>query len=167
MTRRIDLAELRAWLDRRIDPATGMEIKFWPFGDGPEMSAELLRLVLAGTKTATADLLWHYEDLGEDPPRPGQLSVVTDWYGDPRAVLETTEVTVRPYDEVDAAFARDEGEGDRSLEYWRRVHWDYYARQCAGTTRVPDAKMPIVCERFRLLLRIEPGSLLRIPRGSS
>jgi uncharacterized protein YhfF len=37
-------------------------------------------------------------------------------------IVETTEVTLRMYNEVDAEFAREEGEGDLSLEYWREAH---------------------------------------------
>ena len=34
-------------------------------------------------------------------------------------VIETTEVTYRRFGDVDATFAYEEGEGDRSLDYWR------------------------------------------------
>ena len=27
---------------------------------------------------------------------------------------------------------RDEGEGDLSLDYWRRVHWDYFTKEAAA-----------------------------------
>jgi uncharacterized protein YhfF len=164
MPRDVSLGELRTWLASGSDPLTGLPLKCWPFGDGPEMSAELLDLVLQGRKTATADLLWHYEDAGEPPPRPGQLSVVTTWDGEPRALIETTAAPVVPYDRVTAEFARAEGEGDLSLEHWRRVHWDYYTRQLAGTPREPTPDMPVVCERFRLLREIPPGALERLPR---
>ena len=45
-----------------------------------------------------------------------------DGRGQPRCVIETTEVTYRRFGEVDAAFAYEEGEGDRSLAYWRNAH---------------------------------------------
>ncbi|MFY7802021.1 MAG: hypothetical protein ACOVQ7_01200 [Limnoraphis robusta] len=33
-----------------------------------------------------------------------------------------------PFDEVDAQFAYDEGLCDRTLEFWRREHWNYLWR---------------------------------------
>jgi hypothetical protein len=38
----------------------------------------------------------------------------------------------RRFDEVDADFARDEGEGDLSLAYWRQAHEAYLWRLLAG-----------------------------------
>jgi uncharacterized protein YhfF len=44
----------------------------------------------------------------------------------PLCVIETTEVKIQPYDKVDAQFAYEEGEGDRSQNqspsYLSRVH---------------------------------------------
>ena len=60
----------------------------------------------------------------------------------------TTEARVVPFDQVDADHARDEGEGDRSLEHWRVVHERYFAEHADGGF-LPD--MPVVLERFRVL----------------
>ncbi len=53
--------------------------------------------------------------------------------------------------EVDASFARDEGEGDLSLAYWRAAHERYFTRALPriGRSFAPD--MPLVCERFRVI----------------
>ena len=56
-----------------------------------------------------------------------------------------------PFNEVDAEFAFDEGEGDQSLDYWRTVHWDYFSRRCAKIGKEPSLEMPVNCERFELL----------------
>jgi uncharacterized protein YhfF len=66
-------------------------------------------------------------------------------------VVRTTELRVVPFNEVDAEFAFDEGEGDRSLDYWREVHWDYFSRRCAAIGKEPSTEMPVNCERFELL----------------
>ena len=50
--------------------------------------------------------------------------------------------------EVDADHARDEGEGDRSLEHWRAVHERFFTEHAEGGFQ-PD--MPVVLERFRVL----------------
>ena len=105
----------------------------------------------AGTKRATATLLWALEAEGKHLMKPGDLSVATTWRGEPLCILETTSVVVLPFEEVSADFAREEGEGDLSLEHWRRIHWAYFERECRELGRTPSPQMPVVCERFRVL----------------
>lgn len=123
----------------------------WYFGLGREDAAELCDLVLQGKKKATASLVWEYELKQEDAPVLNGYSVVTDFDGKPECVLRTTELRVLPFNEVDAQFAFDEGEGDQSLDYWREVHWDYFSRRCAEIGKEPSLEMPVNCERFELL----------------
>lgn len=123
------------------------------FSDNEADAAELAALVLQGTKTGTASLVWMYEERGDRVPAPGDLSIVTDWHGAPLCVMETTQVAVLAFDEVGAAFAASEGEGDLSLDYWRRVHWDYFVRECARLGRQASGSMPVVCENFRVVHR--------------
>ncbi len=116
-------------------------LRSFAFGDGPALADELLDLVIAGIKTATCST--------EDEPNistPGEQWVVRDGRGDPRCVIETTEVTYRRFGDVDATFAYEEGEGDRSLDYWREAHRTYFGRQ--GKFR---EDMMLMCERFRLV----------------
>ena len=105
-------------------------------------------LVMAGRKRATAPSLWYFESRGEPLPRPGDLAVVTDWEGRARCVIRTSHVEVVPFNQVTAAHAAAEGEGDLSLEWWRAVHLAYYARELSDTMYVPAADMPIVLEYF-------------------
>lgn len=123
----------------------------WHFCDTRKDADELGALVRAGTKTATCSLLWVYEAEGETTPQVGDLVIVTDWENKPLCVIEITEVTIRPFKDVDASFACDEGEGDRSLEYWRAVHWRYFGRELAALGLLPSDDMPLVCERFRVV----------------
>ena len=122
----------------------------WSFGSTPEQADELLDLVLSGEKTATASAAWDYEAEGEPLPKVGELSIVTDSQGRPRALLQTTSVDVRPFDEVDAEHAYLEGEGDRSLEFWRRVHEQFFTDH-AEHGHGFSMTMPVVLERFDLL----------------
>ena len=116
-------------------------LRSFAFGDGPALADELLDLVIKGLKTATCST--------EDEPNtssPGEQWIVLDGRGEPRCVIETTEVTYRRYPDVDAQFAFEEGEGDRSLAYWRDAHRNYFGRQ--GKFR---DDMMLMCERFRLV----------------
>jgi uncharacterized protein YhfF len=127
----------------RFVAATGIDGPHttWAFGDSPQMQTELGLLVRDGPKRATAGPV-------EEPlPQPGDLSVILDGSGDPLCVIRTTEVEVRPFGEVDERFAWDEGEGDRSLDDWRREHLRFFAS--LGTPA--DMHTPVVLERFELL----------------
>ena len=123
----------------------------WYFGSTQEMAAELGSLVRQGVKTATCSLLWEHELGGEPLPQLGDLSIITDWDGHPLCIIETVEVRIRAFKEVDEQFAFDEGEGDRSLDSWRADHWSYFTRICNSLGRKADESMPLVCERFRLV----------------
>ena len=120
-------------------------LETFSFGDNPALADELVELVLAGTKTATC---WAAEQglLTE----VGKRMVVLDGAGRPRAVIETVELTQHRFPDVDAAFARDEGEGDRTLAYWRGAHETYFTRLGQFA---PD--MLLWCERFRVVEVIE------------
>lgn len=122
----------------------------WSFGDSKEMADELGTLVRKGIKTATCSLLWEYEYDGDVIPEVGELSIILGGNGEPICLIETTEVQLRPYDQVDAQFAYDEGEGDRSLAYWRQAHWRFFSKVCDRIGREPEDSMPLVCERFRV-----------------
>jgi uncharacterized protein YhfF len=114
------------------------------FGDSPTLGDELAELVLAGRKRATC---WAVSD--GPITSVGKRMVMLDGAGIPRAVLETVELVQRRFSEIDEAFAFDEGEGDRTLTYWRTAHQRYFERH--GTFS-PD--MVLFCERFRLVERI-------------
>lgn len=62
-------------------------------------------------------------------------------------MIRTTEVEVRAFGLVDEAFAWVEGEGDRSLAYWRAAHIDFFASE----GRPVDEDTPVVLETFELL----------------
>lgn len=121
------------------------------FGDNPALADELAALVLSGVKTATCSALWEWEAEGNPTPEVGLLSITLNGAGDPICILETTEVTVRRYDEVDEDFARSEGEGDLSLAYWREAHRRFFTRTLAAIGRQFSEDMPLVCERFRVI----------------
>jgi uncharacterized protein YhfF len=124
------------------------------WGDSPQLADELGILIAEGTKTATCSALWEYEAEGEPLPSVGLKAIVLDGTGDPLCIVETTEVAVRPYDEIDAQFAFEEGEGDRSLDYWRNAHWRFFSRTLPSIGKQPTTEMPLVCERFRVVYRL-------------
>ena len=114
---------------------------------------ELIQLVLEGKKTATCGSLWEWEVEGKPLPQVGDLWVELDGSSRPVCITETVEVSIRKYNEVDARFAHDEGEGDLSLEYWREAHRNYFSRVLKKIGREFTENMPLVCERFRVIYK--------------
>ena len=98
-------------------PVRNEEYVVEAWDDSPRLADELGTLISNEIKTATCSALWEYEAEGEPLPEVGLRTIVLDGDGDPLCIVETTEIEVRPYNEVDARFAFEEGEGDRSLAY--------------------------------------------------
>jgi len=129
-----------------------MPYRTWYFCDNRDCADRLYQLVLDGKKRATA----RYADANDPhPPAVGQMNVVTSFDGDPKCVIRITEVRELPFDKVDAGFAYDEGEGDRTIEYWRDAHWKFFSRYCESVGLTPAPNMAVVCQRFEMLYPLE------------
>ena len=129
--------------------ATGAsgEYTAWAFGSGPEMADELARLVVAGPKRATAGLLTEYETEGEPLPQVGDHSIILGGGGEPICIIRTTWVDLCAWGDVDDRFAYDEGEGDRTLAWWKDAHSRFYQR----LGHAVNDQSTMVLERFDLV----------------
>lgn len=121
------------------------------FGDSPDMMDELLALVLAGTKQATATLARWFEQDPDGFPQPGDLWVIKNGSGQHRCVIRTRQVDVMPIREVSAQFAYIEGEGDRSYAYWIREHRAFWQREAEREGFIYSDDLSVVCEQFDLV----------------
>jgi uncharacterized protein YhfF len=135
------------------------------FGDSPKMATELTELAIAGIKRATASfaplgaslaasppsLARDYGEGREPTPKPGDFVMILNGEGRPRFIWRTTEVTVEPLSQVDEAFAWDEGEGDRTREWWLAAHRRYFARQASREAFEFDDDLLTVFERFEVV----------------
>lgn len=117
----------------------------------PELVEELAQLVVAGHKRATTSLAIEFSSLGEELPKPGDLSIVVGREGTPYALIELTEVESRPFDAVDSEYAAIEGEGDATLETWRRDHLWYFSSVSGRLGGTFDGGTPVLCQVFRVL----------------
>ena len=115
------------------------------------MADELAALVVHGPKRATTGLLAEDEAEGEAIAEVGQRHVILDGLERAVCVIQTTEVRICAYRDVDQAFAWDEGEGDRSLAFWRRAHDGFFGRSCARIGIAWHPGLEVVCERFRVV----------------
>ncbi len=112
------------------------------------LCAELIRI---GQKTATCSLN-HWSESGEEPmPTIGHLMIVTNWDGTPICIVEINSVEKCKYSDVSTEFAFLEGEGDRSLEWWRKAHWYFFAKECEELNIEPCEEMMLVLETFRVV----------------
>jgi uncharacterized protein YhfF len=130
---------------------TSRFVNAWSFGDSPELADELLELVLAGKKTGTATLVIELEKEGEKMPEVGDYNIILDGKGKPAAIIRTTSVIIKPFNQVEETYAYSEGEDDRTLESWKREHWKYWIRksQKLGFTMKED--LQVICENFKLV----------------
>ena len=120
----------------------------WAFGGAPD---KLARLVLQGVKTATCSALALYEYENEEIPKAGDYSVILDSDGQAVCIIRTTKVYIETFDQVSERHAYLEGEGDRSLEYWRQVHEEFFTEELKTIQQNFEAKMELVCEEFEVV----------------
>jgi len=122
----------------------------WSFGLTEESANSLLDLVLKGKKRATSSSLPGYQAGGEETPKVGDMSVITDWEGNPRCIIRDTEVLVIPFNEMTFDLASLEGE-DENLQSWKTKHEAFFREEGIeeGYTFTPDMK--VVFEIFEVV----------------
>lgn len=76
---------------------------------------------------------------------------MTDWDNNPKAIIKTTKIEIVQFKNITAGYALVEGEGDKSLENWKKTHWDYYTNEMKEFEEYPDEEMDIVCEYFETI----------------
>jgi len=114
----------------------------------------LLALVLEGKKRATSSSLYAFQLEGCEMPKPGSLSIVTDWDGNPRCVIETTSVVVLPFCEITFELCSREGEDD-TLESWQRGHRRFFTQDGKALGYEFREDMPVIFEDFEVVYRAE------------
>jgi len=124
------------------------EYEAWSFGGDPD---GLAQLVLSGEKTATCSALCFYEMDNERLPAQGDISVILNSNDEAVCIIETTKVYIARFDQVTASHALKEGEGDKSLEYWRKVHEEFFTNELREIDLRFDKNMNLVCEEFEVV----------------
>ena len=121
------------------------------FGDSAKMADDLLELVRLGIKRATASLARDYGEGKEPLPAVGDHVIVVDSRGSPRCVWRTTGIEVKPLNAVDEDFAFEEGEGERTRDWWLDAHRAYFTREAAREGFVMHDDIETVFERFTVV----------------
>lgn len=123
-------------------------VSAWQFGANPD---GLAQLVIDGVKSATCSGYVLYGLENEPLPKVDDYSIVLNSKDEPVCIIRTSEVTIVPMNEVTEDFAYAEGEGDRSYEYWKRVHTDFFTDALGEVGLQYSEDMLLVCERFELV----------------
>ncbi len=124
------------------------DYEVWAFGEAPDKLAELVKKRI---KTATCSSYDLYQANHEALPKAGDYSVILDSNDSAVCIIKTTKVDIVPFHLVTDEHALKEGEGDRSLQYWRRVHKDFLARELTAIGRTFHENTEVVCEEFELV----------------
>jgi uncharacterized protein YhfF len=145
-------------LDQRHDILSaafaGQDSRFFlamRIGGTPELADRGAALVLDGTKTATSSPFWDYPD--GRIPFVGALSVLLDGQGQPVGIVETVGVESVRFRDVTEEMARAYGEGERTLQWWRRVIGDWYLNKAARDGRSFSEDVHILWERIAVVRR--------------
>ncbi len=125
----------------------------WAFCGGGEVGDRLAGLVMKGIKTATASAYISYQTENEDIPKAGSYSVILLDNNEAVCIIQTTDVSLVPFNQVSAEHAYLEGEGDRDLAYWRRVHKAAFTPDYQEAGKEFDENGLVVLERFQIVYR--------------
>ena len=134
--------------NNKLNHLNDYNFEAWSFGNTPEMANHLGQLVLEGKKTATCSLLRAYKGEESEIPRVGVYSVLCDASERPIGIVYLTNTWICKYSEVTPEHAFEEGEGDRSLAYWKKAHHEFFSNY-EGFHNDDE----LVCERFRLVYK--------------
>ncbi|URZ01364.1 ASCH domain-containing protein [Clostridium felsineum] len=124
----------------------------WYFGD-KSIADDLAQLVKKGIKRGTTSLYYFYELENEELPKVGDLNIITDYEGIAKCIIENIKITVLPFNEVTEELSVIEGEGDKSLDYWRKAHIKFFTRELREVQKEFSEDMPVVFEEFRVVYK--------------
>ncbi|MGF6564059.1 uncharacterized protein YhfF [Kosakonia cowanii] len=120
----------------------------WQIGDSPALADELATLVASGIKTASCGSFACWQ--AEDPaPKLGSYNIILNGQDEPVCVIRIISLRLTRFCDVTEAFARKEGEGDLSLDYWRKEHQRFFS--AAG---IFSEEMELVAEEFEVVERV-------------
>ena len=120
----------------------------YAFGYDEEMQDRLAQLVLKGDKRATTSLYCLYDLENERLPQVGDINIILDSREEEICVTVNTAVYRKPFKDITEEYAFREGEGDKSLKYWKDGHAAFFMEEMEGKF---TKDMEVVCEEFELL----------------
>jgi len=120
----------------------------WPFSEAPDKLADL---VLQKIKTATCSAYDLYQINHEPLPKAGDYSIILNSKEEAVCIIQTTKVYVAEFKDVSDEQAYKEGEGDRTLAYWRKVHESFLINELASVNKTFSQNTKVLCEEFEVV----------------
>jgi len=118
--------------------------------EGTPLADELADLIVKGIKTATCSGHMFYEE-DEALPEVGKYTIILSSKDEPVAIIKNIDVQLVPMNEVTEDFAKAEGEGDLSYDYWYEGHKKFFTEECNQYGVELKEDMLLVCEWFELV----------------
>ena len=125
----------------------------WYFSNNKKSANDLAKLVKEGRKRGTTSLYCWYEIDNDELPMIDSYSIITDWNGIAQCIIRTKKVTILPFKDVNEEFSQIEGEGDKSLEYWKKVHIYFFKRELKELGKEFTPNILVVFEEFELMYK--------------
>ena len=141
-----------SYLNKNPEVNPDTQYTSWYFCDNKKDADELAELVLNGEKTATSSIDEAYEP-HEKKPEINDYSVVTNFHGEAKCIIKTIEIKKMPFGDVTEEMAYHEGEGDRSLEYWKRAHIKFFSRYYKSVGKKFNDEALVIYERFKVVYK--------------
>ncbi|QQK08471.1 ASCH domain-containing protein [Miniphocaeibacter halophilus] len=137
---------------KKLNKDIGEKYDTWAFGTSPD---KLLELVLSGEKTGTSSLYRLYEFTNESIPKEGEYSIILNSKGKAICIVKNTKVEIIPFKEIRKEHAFKEGEGDKSLNYWKKVHREFFIGELNKLGEKFSEDILVVFEEFKLMYSIK------------
>ena len=130
---------------------TGKTYESWYFCNNEKDANELSTLVKKGIKKATASLHYLYEIENEPIPEVGDYVIITNWKRIAQCIIQITNINIISFKDVTEEFAAKEGEGDKTLSFWRKVHRKFFSLELKEYSKKFSEDMLVVCEEFEVV----------------
>lgn len=127
----------------------------WHFCNNEADANELAKLTLLGIKRATASLYKSFEAENEPIPKIGDLIVITNWNSEAVCIIEVKKVEILPFKDITKEHAQIEGEGDKSLEYWRRGHINFFTEETKELGIEFNEELEVIFETFQVVYPVD------------
>ncbi len=121
-------------------------LEVWHLGKNKKQANKLFKLVLKGKKIATSYLYNTTEKLINNT-----YSILTNWDKSKQLLILTTNIEIVRFNKVTKQHARNEGEGTKTLRYWRKTHKKFFIEELAEKGQSFSEETLIVCETFRVV----------------
>lgn len=138
-------------MENNLCPNTPYLESFY-FGNNETIATEIIKLVLSGKKVATSSTVYQFMIFGRKLPEVGDYSIVTDYYGNPHCIIQTTNMEIIKFKHVTYEMCKKEGE-NRSLEAWQQQHIEYFNEVGEDIGFQFSWDMDLVYEEFRVVYK--------------